>query len=325
MSAKVRFADLNPAALGVKLKLTLHAAPALSDEQVFAVTLKSPALAPANETLENVAVAPPVFVTVRFPAPLVSPAGCEPNVQLGFENATVEGAVELPADPVPPTGTDCGLPEALSVNVRLAVLNPVPVGLKLKLTLQVAFAPSDKQLFAVILKSAGLAPVNETFENVTVDVPPLVTDIFPAPLASPIGWEPNVQLAFENVRVDPGVGLPGDPVPCTGIDWGLPEAVSVKVRFACRTPLAVGMKLKVTVQAAAGASDEQPFETILKSAGLAPVNATFENVAAELPLFVTTIRPFPLASPTGWAPKVQLAFEKLSVDAGGGGLPPSNP
>ena len=50
--------------------------------------------------------------------------------------------------PTPLSGTDCGLPGALSVMLTAAFRVPVPVGVKVTLILQILFGGSDEgQLF----------------------------------------------------------------------------------------------------------------------------------------------------------------------------------
>jgi len=57
--------------------------------------------------------------------------------------------MEIPgAVPVPLIATDVGLPAALCVMLRLAALSPVPVGLNVRLIVQVAFgAKAVEQVF----------------------------------------------------------------------------------------------------------------------------------------------------------------------------------
>ena len=56
-----------------------------------------------------------------------------------------------PGTPVPLRATDCGLPEALSVKVRLALRLPVAVGEKVTLMVQEAPAASVLELLGQLL------------------------------------------------------------------------------------------------------------------------------------------------------------------------------
>jgi len=77
----------------------------------------------------------PVIVSVAFPAllnvifwtVLLDPTFTLPKLRLAGDRVTVA------AVPVPVSGTDCGLPAALSTTLTLAVRVPVAVGLKVTL------------------------------------------------------------------------------------------------------------------------------------------------------------------------------------------------
>ena len=101
---------------------------------------------------------------------------------------------------------------AVSVNIRVAVLAPVAVGLKLKATAQVAPTVSEEQEFDTSWKSPGFAPPNATLANVTAELPVFFTLICPFPLASPTGWALKPQFAGDNVMVEAG-GVVDVPVP----------------------------------------------------------------------------------------------------------------
>ena len=81
---------------------------------------------PVSAKLVKFTDALPVFV-IPIPCPaLVVPVFCAANVRLDGEKLNVNVCVW----PVPVRPTVCGLPVALSVNVKLAVRVPFAVGLK---------------------------------------------------------------------------------------------------------------------------------------------------------------------------------------------------
>jgi hypothetical protein len=61
--------------------------------------------------------------------------------------------------PTPVSGTDCGLPEALSVTLTAALRFPVVVGVKVTLILQLLFGGSDEGQSLVWPKSLLSVPV----------------------------------------------------------------------------------------------------------------------------------------------------------------------
>lgn len=88
--------------------------------------------------------------------------------------------------PVPFTAIWCGLPAAVSVNVKLATRLPVPVGVKLKLTWQPEPAASvGPQALEVIENSPRFAPAKATLEMFMLDAPVLVIVVRPVPLVVP--------------------------------------------------------------------------------------------------------------------------------------------
>src|SRR5580658_10463564 len=74
----------------------------------------------------------PVLLIVTLCAALVVPVFCAANVRLDGVKLNVNVGVR----PVPVRVTLCGLPVALSVNVRLAVRVPTAVGLNVTDTVQ---------------------------------------------------------------------------------------------------------------------------------------------------------------------------------------------
>ena len=117
----------------------------------------------------------PFRVRVRAPAP-AKPEEGEKLVKLGC------GLL-----PSPLRLTDCGLPAALSVKVRVALRPPLAVGVKVTPTEHV---PPDatgtpEQVSLLIAKSLGFAPPIVTVETVRFAVPLLVTVSACAALGAP--------------------------------------------------------------------------------------------------------------------------------------------
>src|SRR6266566_2903572 len=84
----------------------------------------------------------------------------------------------IPSTPVPLRATDCGLPDALSVIVTLALRLPVAVGVKVTLMVQEAPAASVLELLGHVLvwaKSPALVPVRAMLLMVRDPVPLLVS------------------------------------------------------------------------------------------------------------------------------------------------------
>lgn len=118
---------------------------------------KSAGLAPPTSTEEMCKVAGPVLVR-----PMVCAALVLPCVVLGKVSAP--GARVTPGSgdaPVPLSGTDCGLPGALSEAAKLAWRVPTPVGENATLMLQVVFGVKTvgSEQLGVAEKSDALAPI----------------------------------------------------------------------------------------------------------------------------------------------------------------------
>lgn len=70
----------------------------------------------------------------------------------------------------------------------MAVLLPVPVGVKLNVTRQLAAGAKDPvQAFPTIEKSPGFVPVNATDVKLKELLPLFVAVMFPLPLVCPMG------------------------------------------------------------------------------------------------------------------------------------------
>ncbi len=97
-------------------------------------------------------VALPAFDRVTVCAGVVPPSDWVPKER-------VRGT--RPADdpvPIPVRPTDCGLLGALSVNVSVAFLVPMALGVKVTLIVQLAFGATDGWQLSVSEKSAAFVP-----------------------------------------------------------------------------------------------------------------------------------------------------------------------
>ena len=127
MSVMVTVPALEPPALGLKVTLTLHEAPAATLEPQVLVWEKSPLIA----MLVMMSVALPVFVSVKLCGLLLVPTACEANAKDAGETLAAG-----PPEPVPVRLTVCVAGLALSVMVRVPVLVPLAVGPNVTLMLQ---------------------------------------------------------------------------------------------------------------------------------------------------------------------------------------------
>ncbi len=168
--------------------------------------------------------------------------------------------------PVPERATVCELLVALSLKTRMAVRVPVAVGWNAMLAVQLDEAPSSAtQLLVTMAKSAASGP------NILTLVIGIATGLPLFKLAVWIGLDvptsnvPKVRLAGATVA------LPISLVPDNTTVCGLFEAVSVKDSVAVNVPVAGGVKVIETLQAAESARlAPQLFAEIAKFAVLAP-------------------------------------------------------
>jgi hypothetical protein len=126
-----------PEAVGAKLTLTVQEACSASDAGQLLVSVKLPS---ASRLLIGM-TAVPTFVSVIACGALALPIGCAAKVNDEGEN------VNTPATPVPESATVCGEFPAPSVNTMLPARVPFAVGLKVTVTVHVAEAATDEQLF----------------------------------------------------------------------------------------------------------------------------------------------------------------------------------
>ena len=235
---------------------------------------KSPGLVPVKAMLVMANAVPLGFESVTAWAALVMPTFWLPN------DGTGDGERLGSNVPVPETPAVWGLLLALSVTVNVALREPVAVGVKVTLMVQVPLAAKVEGLRGQLLvcpKSPGLFPVKPMLVMVS---------------AAPLGFESVTALA---VLVMPTLWLPKSgtgegerlgeaiPVPDTPAVWGLLLALSVTVNVAIRDPVAAGVKVTLMVQVPLAAKVEGLRGQLLvcpKSPGLVPVKPMLVMVSA---------------------------------------------
>ncbi len=168
MSVMLRVALLAPPADGVMLTLIAQLAPAFRLPPQVVVLLKSDAFVPPIEMLVMVSVSVPVFDRVTVCAAVVVPKGVAAKLSVVGDRETA-GAI-----PVPERETVCGEEAALSLTLRVAVLVPLAVGLKVIAIEQFAPAARLEPHALFVLKSEGELPAKVTLLIVSVPVPVFV-------------------------------------------------------------------------------------------------------------------------------------------------------
>ena len=123
----------------------------------------------------------------------------------GSVSAGIGAAVA--ASPVPVSATVCGLPEALSVVVRVPVRVPEAVGVKVTVTTHSAralsVAPAPPQLFDCAKSPEVAIPVIES------GLLPVFVRMMGCPgLVVPIAWLPNERLVGQRVAAGASIAFP---------------------------------------------------------------------------------------------------------------------
>jgi hypothetical protein len=163
--------------------------------------------------------------------------------------------------------------------LKVAVLAPAVCGDMVKVTVQAAPSASVAPHVLVWVKSAALAPVIVSGAMVRSAVLRLVIVTVLAGLVVPTLTVPKESVfALNEIAVVP------DPPNFTV--WGLPPALSVKLRLADRTPVDKGVNVTVTVQLAPAARFDPQVVVFGKSAGFVPVTAIDVILIAAFPVLV---------------------------------------
>src|SRR5438874_2124413 len=108
-------------------------------------------------------------------------------------------------------------------------------------------------------------------------------------------------------------------VPLKGTLCGLPDALSLMDKLAVRVPVAVGVKVTLTVHEAPAASVLGLIGQLLvwaKSLALVPVSPMLVMVRAPVPLLVSVTVWAALLVPTAWFAKLTLVGLRLTAGVG---------
>jgi len=138
--------------------------------QLF-VSIKSVGFAPFKTIPDIPSEVVPELDKVTFCAALAVPAGCAPNVRLAADSV-IAGATAVPVKDIV-----CGLPDALSLKLNVALFAPLDSGAKFIVTVQLA--PPDA---SVPLEGQGLLPAG-TIPKLLAPLPVMpIAEMFSAPL-----------------------------------------------------------------------------------------------------------------------------------------------
>lgn len=216
---------------------------------------KSPGFVPDTAMLESVSAAVPEFVSVTGAGKLDVPICCEPKLRLVGDRVTLGAGGGGAAAPVPLSDAVCGLPDALSVIVRLALRVPVADGENVTEAAHDAPAASVLPHVFVCAKSAAFEPETEMLEIVNAALPEFVSVKDFDELDVPTCCEPKLRLVGDRVTAGAGGGGALAPVPDSARVCGLPEALSVTLTLADRDPDALGVNVTEIEQEVPAASE----------------------------------------------------------------------
>jgi hypothetical protein len=159
----------------------------------------------------------------------------------------VTGEVQFDAAPAPLTGTDCGLPEALSVKTMLDALLPAELGLNTTDAVQVPPEGATlAQPVAVGTKSVAFVPLETMDVMVSAAVPLLVMVKVCGAEDVPTVVEAKVRLVGATAKLAACVPTPPrTPVPVSWSAFGEMFPLVESETLAVEMPAAEGAKLKL--------------------------------------------------------------------------------
>jgi hypothetical protein len=196
VAAGVKVTPIVQLALAAKVPVGLHAFVPLASAKLLL-------LVPVIEKLVKVTEPVPVLATVTLCAALVVPTVWLAKVKDAGEIVIVPAC----APTVPVNATVCGLPVALSAMLMAAVREPVAVGLKVTLIVQLASTASDAGQVFVSAKSPEFVPVRVIPEIAKAALPPFVKVTVWAALVVPMLCELNVKLVGARMTEDTCAGI----------------------------------------------------------------------------------------------------------------------
>ena len=223
-------------------------------------------------------------------------------------DAGVSVTVGVEDAPVPVRATVCGEPVALSATERLAVRDPVTVGLNSTETVQLAPAARvAPQVVADFRNDVALVPVVVSEESVTVPVPVFLTVTTWAAVVEPTTVDAKARLAGESETVNVCAAVP---VPVRATACGEPVALSATERLAVRAPAAAGLNSTETVQLAPAARVvPQVVADFRNEVALVPAIVSDVKVTVAVPVFFTVTNCAAVVEPTVVDAKARLVGE----------------
>jgi len=224
----------------------------------------------------------------------------------GLKAIEAGNTVKLTVDcvPVPERISFCGLLNALSVTVTLAVRLPVAVGLKV--TVMPQLAPAAKVLPQVLVwaKSPGLAPPMAMLVMFKVVLARLVMVAVCGALVVPMDCEAKVKLA--------GANLTAVPLPLRAAVCVPPPSTTLSV--ADCVPSAFGLNVTEMVQLAPAPRDEPQVLLLMEnSEAFVPVIVMLEMAKVELPELVRVATLGWLVEPMGTIPQLKVVGERVAL------------
>ena len=264
---------------------------------------------------ERLKAAAPPLVREAVSVPLLVLTDWLPNERLVGErlaDATV---------PVPERLTVWGLPAELSATLSNAVRLPLAAGVKVMLNVQVDPAGSELPQLLAWAKSPGLAPVIVTLEMLRAAVPALSKVAVTAPLVVPTGWLAKERLPGER----PAAGVaPATPTPSRLTLLRPAEPPVAMLSVAKRSPVVLGLKVRLIVQLAPGANEMPQWLDSPNRLAYVPETATLVINKDAPPVFsrvtlwaglvvLTTTDPNPTLLPETPATRWLCAAEKATV------------
>lgn len=201
--AMLTVADFAPAVVGLNLTLMVHDPAGVTVPQLFVTTANCVGFVPASVTPETTRLAVPLLLTVIVCAAESVPVFTEPKASEAVETTAIGAATT----PVPLRVTLEGDPAALWMMATVADFTPVVAGLKITSIVQEPSGKTVPQVFAVIVNSPKLAPVNAKPDTRRLAFPVLVTVTTCATELDPAGCDPNASEAVDTCANGAGTGL----------------------------------------------------------------------------------------------------------------------
>src|SRR5208282_402445 len=244
-----------PTPEGVKVIERVQKPPFAATGAAHPVTPKSP----EGARVVKLSCEPPLFVTVTGIAALVTPTAWRPKTS-GFASEVTGARMAVGGVTAVPVRLITWEPSA-SITVSVPLRVPLAVGVNVMLMGQAELAASE---VPQVLDSTAKSPVAAML---------VMESAAPPPLVSVAGWDALVVMICCGVAKVSVGGVsaaegPVAPVPLRVTFCGLFPALSMNSSMAVRAPMAAGVNVTSTTQAAPAPREvPQPFEKTAKSPG----------------------------------------------------------